>query len=147
LYRVFEGSSKPARVSTTGRLNAQQITLEGNPAIATIRKPLKYVKAEAARISLLLCRISFTTCTHAHLEAQLADLCRASSFDQIEVIEEWIVARLQRIVSRLNATSFFAPEPERARLSAELRLLFQPANLSPMHHFIFERVFADASRR
>jgi len=44
LYCVFERSSKPARVSTTGRHNAQQITLEGNPAVATIRKPLKYVK-------------------------------------------------------------------------------------------------------
>jgi hypothetical protein len=94
-------------------------------------------KAEAARISLLLCRISFTTCTRAHLEAQLADLCRASSLDQIGVIEEWIVAIFQRIVSRLNATTFFAPEPERARLSAEQRLLFQPANLSPMHYFSF----------
>jgi hypothetical protein len=44
LYCVFERSSKPARASTTGRHNAQQITLEGNPAVATIRKPLKYVK-------------------------------------------------------------------------------------------------------
>jgi len=37
LYCVFERSSKPARVSTTGRHNAQQVTLEGNPAVTTIR--------------------------------------------------------------------------------------------------------------
>ena len=44
LYCVFEKSGKPARVSTTGRHNAQQITLEGNPAVATIRKTLKYIQ-------------------------------------------------------------------------------------------------------
>jgi hypothetical protein len=44
LYCVFERTSKPARVSTTGRHNAQQVTLEGNPAVATIRKTLKYIK-------------------------------------------------------------------------------------------------------
>jgi hypothetical protein len=44
LYCVFERRSKPARVSTTGRHNAQQITLEGNPAVATVRKTLKYIK-------------------------------------------------------------------------------------------------------
>jgi hypothetical protein len=44
LYCVFEKSSKPARLSTTGRHNAQQATIEGNPAVATIKKPLKYVK-------------------------------------------------------------------------------------------------------
>ena len=44
LYCVFERSSKSARVSTTGRHNAQQITIEGNPAVATIRKTLRYVK-------------------------------------------------------------------------------------------------------
>ncbi len=44
LYCVFERSSKAARVSTTGRHNAQQVTIEGNPAVATIRKTLRYVK-------------------------------------------------------------------------------------------------------
>jgi hypothetical protein len=44
LYCVFEKSGKAARVSTTGRHNAQEITIEGNPAVATIRKTLRYVK-------------------------------------------------------------------------------------------------------
>jgi hypothetical protein len=44
LYCVFEKASKARRVSTTGRHNAQQITIEGNPAVATVVKTLRYIK-------------------------------------------------------------------------------------------------------
>ena len=44
VYCVFEKSSKPRLISTTGRHNAQAVTIEGNPATATIVKPLRFVK-------------------------------------------------------------------------------------------------------
>ena len=44
VYCVFEKSSKLRLVSTTGRHNAQAITIEGNPAIATIVKTLRFMK-------------------------------------------------------------------------------------------------------
>ena len=34
---------KPTKLQTTGRHNAQKITVEGNPATATIIKTLKWV--------------------------------------------------------------------------------------------------------
>lgn len=43
IYCVFEKSKKPTLVSTRGRHNAQSTTIEGNPAIATIVKTLKFV--------------------------------------------------------------------------------------------------------
>ncbi|MGB2840946.1 MAG: hypothetical protein WBC40_00470 [Halobacteriota archaeon] len=44
IYCVFEKSpTKPTRVSTTGRDNAQAITIKGNPATAVIKKTLRYI--------------------------------------------------------------------------------------------------------
>jgi len=42
IYCVFEKSTKPSLLSTQGRHNAQQMTIKGNPAIATILKKLRY---------------------------------------------------------------------------------------------------------
>lgn len=39
-----EEFSKPHRISTKGRHNAQQLTGKGNPAKAIIDQPLKWVK-------------------------------------------------------------------------------------------------------
>lgn len=44
IYCVFERGTKPSLVSTKGRHNAQRMKIEGNPAIATIIKPLRYIK-------------------------------------------------------------------------------------------------------
>ncbi|MFQ6120926.1 MAG: hypothetical protein ACE5KE_13715 [Methanosarcinales archaeon] len=44
IYCVFEKSTKPTRISTTGRHNAQSLTIKGNPATATIIKTLRYIK-------------------------------------------------------------------------------------------------------
>ena len=44
IYCVFEKSTKPKRVSTKGRHNAQAITIEGNPATAVIVKVWRFKK-------------------------------------------------------------------------------------------------------
>jgi len=44
IYCVFEKSTKASLLSTHGRHNAQQMTIKGNPAIATILKKLRYTK-------------------------------------------------------------------------------------------------------
>lgn len=45
IYCVFERfDSKPKRVSTGGRHNAQSMTISGNPAIATIKKKWRFLK-------------------------------------------------------------------------------------------------------
>jgi hypothetical protein len=43
IYCVFERSTKPTAVSTTGRYRAQAITIRGNPATAIIVKTLRYI--------------------------------------------------------------------------------------------------------
>ena len=44
IYCVFEKQpTKPKRVSTAGRHNAQAITIKGNPAYATIVKTVRYI--------------------------------------------------------------------------------------------------------
>ncbi|NAT10487.1 hypothetical protein C4E22_02900 [ANME-1 cluster archaeon AG-394-G06] len=44
IYCVFEKqSTKPKRVSTKGRHNAQTITIKGNPARAIIVKTVRYI--------------------------------------------------------------------------------------------------------
>ena len=44
IYCVFEKQpTKPKRVSTTGRHNAQAITIKGNPACAIIVKTVRYI--------------------------------------------------------------------------------------------------------
>jgi hypothetical protein len=43
IYCVFERSTKPTMVSTTGRHRAQVITISGNPATAIIVKTLRYI--------------------------------------------------------------------------------------------------------
>jgi hypothetical protein len=48
IYCVFEKKPKhPKLVSTEGRHNAQALTIEGNPAYATITKPLRCCKGQA----------------------------------------------------------------------------------------------------
>ena len=42
IYCVFEKGSKPRRVTTGGRHNAQAITIEGNPAKAVIVKVWRF---------------------------------------------------------------------------------------------------------
>lgn len=42
IYCVFERGNE-SRTSTGGRHNAQRMTIEGNPATATINKVLKYL--------------------------------------------------------------------------------------------------------
>lgn len=45
IYITYEKQkSKPIKLQTKGRHNAQQLTIMGNPATATIVKPLKWVK-------------------------------------------------------------------------------------------------------
>ncbi len=44
IYCVFETSNKPRRISTSGRHNAQALTIDGNPATAIIVKTLRFVK-------------------------------------------------------------------------------------------------------
>lgn len=44
IYCVFERSSKARILSTQGRHNAQAVTIDGNPAVATIVKTLRYIK-------------------------------------------------------------------------------------------------------
>ncbi len=44
IYCVFENSKGPTRASTTGRHNAQALTIRGNPATAVIVKPLRFIK-------------------------------------------------------------------------------------------------------
>ena len=44
IYCVFERSTKPTAVSTTGRHRAQAITINGNPATAIIVKTLRYIR-------------------------------------------------------------------------------------------------------
>jgi len=44
IYCVFEKQpTRPTRVSTAGRHNAQAITIKGNPAYAIIIKTMRYV--------------------------------------------------------------------------------------------------------
>jgi hypothetical protein len=43
IYCVFERSTKPTMVSTTGRHRAQVITISGNLATAIIVKTLRYI--------------------------------------------------------------------------------------------------------
>jgi len=42
IYCVFRKSTKPVRVTTGGRHNAQAITIEGNPAKAVIVKVWRF---------------------------------------------------------------------------------------------------------
>jgi len=44
IYCVFERSTKPTAVSTTGRHRAQAIIINGNPATAIIVKTLRYIR-------------------------------------------------------------------------------------------------------
>jgi hypothetical protein len=44
LYVVFErAKGKPHLVSTTGRHNCQGLTVEGNPAVAHVARPLRFL--------------------------------------------------------------------------------------------------------
>ncbi len=43
IYCVFEGGNS-SRASTSGRHNAQHMTIDGNPATATIKRELKLVE-------------------------------------------------------------------------------------------------------
>jgi hypothetical protein len=46
IYCVFERGGNPSRLSTQGRHNAQQMTIDGNPATATIKKILRFLEKE-----------------------------------------------------------------------------------------------------
>lgn len=50
IYCVFEKNTPPGRAGTKGRDNAQHMTIDGNPATATIKRKLrineKYIKLD-----------------------------------------------------------------------------------------------------
>ena len=53
IYCVFERSTKPTAVSTTGRHRAQAITINGNSATAIIVKTLRYIRERHSRRDVL----------------------------------------------------------------------------------------------